>query len=377
MKMIHRVVSAALAVALLAASAAAFAQGYPNRAVKIVVPWPPGQATDLAARIIADKLTQSMGQPFVADNKPGAGGSIGTDFVAKAAPDGYTILAASSGPVSIMPNVQKTPYDPLTQLTGVSLIAAAPFALVTAPNFPAANTREFIALVKANPDKYTFASSGTGATAHLISVYFNTMADLNSRHIPYKGSAPALTDVISGQVAYTFETVASVIGHVKSGRLKAYGVSFAKRSSAMPDVPTHRRIRPSGLRHRRVDRLHGAGRPTEGHRPEASNRGPEGHAVSRGEGALHRPGHGYGLQHARRNERDAEEGAGPLRRDREEGQRQGRLRLRNRDGCARQDAHNRHKTNISLQQSRRTRGASSGACPPTENRDDARRRDRQ
>ncbi|MFM9981557.1 MAG: Bug family tripartite tricarboxylate transporter substrate binding protein [Burkholderiales bacterium] len=238
MKMIHRVVPAALAAALLAASAAAFAQGYPNRAVKIVVPWPPGQATDLAARIIADKLTQSMGQPFVADNKPGAGGSIGTDFVAKAAPDGYTILAASSGPVSIMPNVQKTPYDPLTHLTGVSLIAAAPFALVTAPNFPAANTREFIALVKANPDKYTFASSGTGATAHLISVYFNTMADLNSRHIPYKGSAPALTDVISGQVAYTFETVASVIGHVKSGRLKAYGVSFAKRSSAMPDVPT-------------------------------------------------------------------------------------------------------------------------------------------
>jgi tripartite-type tricarboxylate transporter receptor subunit TctC len=235
MKPIARLIPA---VALLAASAAAFAQGYPNRPVKVVVPWPPGQATDLAARIVADKLSQAFGQPFVADNKPGAGGSIGTDFVVKAAPDGYTILAASSGPISIMPNVQKTPYDPLTQLAPVSLIAAAPFALVTAPNFPAANTREFIALVKANPDKYTFASSGTGATAHLISVYFNSMAELNARHIPYKGSAPALTDVISGQVAYTFETVASVIGHVKSGRLKAYGVSFARRSTAMPDVPT-------------------------------------------------------------------------------------------------------------------------------------------
>ena len=137
-----------------------------------------------------------------------------------------------------MPNVQKVPYDPLTQLAPVSLIAAAPFALVTAPSFPAANAKEFIALVKANPDKYTFASSGTGATAHLVTEYFNSMADLNARHIPYKGSAPALTDVISGQVAYTFETVASVIGHVKSGRLRAYGVSFAKRSSAMPDIPT-------------------------------------------------------------------------------------------------------------------------------------------
>jgi tripartite-type tricarboxylate transporter receptor subunit TctC len=223
---------------LLAFSAAALAQGYPNRAVKVVVPWPPGQATDLAARIVADKLSQSMGQPFVVDNKPGAGGSIGTDFVTKAAPDGYTILAGSSGPISIMPNVQKVPYEPLTQIGGVSLIAAAPFALVTHPSFPAANTKEFIALVKANPDKYTFSSSGTGATAHLISEYFNSMADLKARHIPYKGSAPAMTDIINGQIGYTFETVASVVGHIKSGRLKAYGVSFAKRSSAMPDVPT-------------------------------------------------------------------------------------------------------------------------------------------
>ena len=238
MKPIIRLLKAALGAALLTAAATALAQGYPNRPVKVVVPWPPGQATDLAARIVADKLSQAFGQPFVADNKPGAGGSIGTDYVSKAAPDGYTLLAASSGPVSIMPNVQKVPYDPLTQLQPVSLIALAPFALVTASNFPAANIKEFITLVKANPDKYTFASSGTGATAHLISVYFNTMADLNARHIPYKGSAPALTDVISGQVAYTFETVASVIGHVKSGRLKAYGVSFAKRSSALPEVPT-------------------------------------------------------------------------------------------------------------------------------------------
>jgi tripartite-type tricarboxylate transporter receptor subunit TctC len=203
----------------------------------VIVPWPPGQATDLAARIVADKLSQQLGQPFVADNRPGAGGAIGTDAVAKAAPDGYTLLAASSGPVSIMPNLQKTPYEPLKDLAPVSLVAAAPFALVSAPSFPPQNARELVALVKANPDKYAYSSSGTGATAHLFSELFHSMAQLKSRHIPYKGSAPAMTDVINGQISYTIETVASVVGHVKAGRLRVYGVTTARRSSALPDAP--------------------------------------------------------------------------------------------------------------------------------------------
>jgi tripartite-type tricarboxylate transporter receptor subunit TctC len=216
----------------------AAAQGYPSRPVKVVVPWPPGQATDLAARIVALKLQESLGQPFVIENKPGAGGAIGTDNVAKSVGDGYTLLAASSGPISIMPNLQKTPYDPLKDLAPVSLICTNSFALVTNPGFPAANAKEFVALLRANPEKYAFSSSGTGATAHLIAELFNSMAGVKARHVPYKGSAPALTDVMNGQVDYTVETIASVISHVKSGRLKVYGVTFARGSSALPGVPS-------------------------------------------------------------------------------------------------------------------------------------------
>jgi tripartite-type tricarboxylate transporter receptor subunit TctC len=217
---------------------AAHAQTYPSHPIRLVVPWPPGQATDLAARIVADRLSQTMGQPFVVDNKPGAGGQIGTDIVAKAQPDGYTLLAASSGPVSIAPSLQKLPYAPLTDLAPVSVVAVNPFALVTYPSFPANNAREFIAKLKAEPDKFTFASSGTGATAHLITAFFNSIADVQTRHIPYKGSVPALTDIMGGQVDYTFETVPSVVAHVKAGKLKTFGVSYTKRSAAMPDVPT-------------------------------------------------------------------------------------------------------------------------------------------
>ena len=189
---------------------AAWAQAYPTRAVRVVVPWPPGQATDIAARVVAQKLQESLGQPFVIDNKPGAGGSIGTDIVAKSAGDGYTLLAASSGPVSIMPSLQKVPYDPLKDLQPVSLMCVNAYALVTRPDFPASNAKEFVALLRANPDKFTFSSSGTGATAHLVAELFNSMAGIKARHVPYKGSAPALTDIMNGQIDYTLETIASV-----------------------------------------------------------------------------------------------------------------------------------------------------------------------
>ena len=223
--------------ALLVASAAA-AQSYPNRSVKVIVPWTPGQATDIAARVVAQKLQEALGQAFVIDNKPGAGGAIGTDAVAKSPPDGYTLLAASSGPISIMPLLQKTPYDSQKDFAPVSLIATAAFALVTHPSFPADNARDFIAHVRANPDKYAFSSSGTGATAHLIVELFNSVAGLKARHVPYKGSAPALTDLVGGQIHYTIETVSGTVAHVRAGRLKVFGTSFARRSAAMPDVPT-------------------------------------------------------------------------------------------------------------------------------------------
>ena len=227
-----------LFIAAAAFAGAVHAQSYPNRPVKVIIPWPPGQATDLAARIVGEKLSQQLGQPFIMENKPGAGGLIGTDMVAKAAPDGYTLLAASSGPISIMPNLQKIPYDPLRDLAPISLVAAAPFALVVPANFPASNAKEFLALVRANPGKYTFASSGTGATAHMFAELFNSMAQLKVVHVPYKGSVPALTDLIGGQVAYAIETVAATGSFIKSGKLKTFGVTSSQRSAALPDVPT-------------------------------------------------------------------------------------------------------------------------------------------
>jgi tripartite-type tricarboxylate transporter receptor subunit TctC len=226
---------AALFAGLLFAGAA-LAQSYPNRPVKVVVPWPPGQATDIAARVVAERLQAMLGQPFVVENRPGAGGSLGSDVVAKSAPDGYTLLAASSGPVSIMPNLQGTPYNPLRDFAPVSLICMTPFALVANPSFPAKDAKEFIAELKANPGKYTFASSGTGATAHLFAELFLSMAAVQARHVPYKGSAPALTDVINGNVNFAVETVAATQTHIKSGKLKAYGVTTARRTGAMPEL---------------------------------------------------------------------------------------------------------------------------------------------
>jgi tripartite-type tricarboxylate transporter receptor subunit TctC len=219
-------------------SAAALAQSYPSHAVKVIVPWPPGQATDIAARMVAQKLQEQTGQPFVVDNRPGAGGSLGTSVAAQSAADGYTLLAASSGPISIMPSLQKLTYEPQKDFVLIALITRNPYALVVSPSFPAKDAKEFVALLKANPDKYTFASSGTGATAHLLAELFNSMAGIKARHIPYKGSAPALTDVMNGEVSYMIETVASVAGHVKSGRLRALGVSTLRRAAALPDVPT-------------------------------------------------------------------------------------------------------------------------------------------
>jgi tripartite-type tricarboxylate transporter receptor subunit TctC len=230
-------VRAFIALALAGASAA-IAQTYPAKPIKVVVPWPPGQATDLFARIVSDKLSQALGQSLIADNRAGAGGTIGSDAVAKAAADGYTLLAASSGPISTIPNVQTVPYDPLKAFAPISLAVIVPYVLVAHPSFPAANAKELIALVRADPAKYTFSSSGTGATSHLVSELFHSMAGIAPTHVPYKGSAPSLNDVMGGQVSYTFETVASVLPFVKSGRLKAYGVSTARRTAIMPELPT-------------------------------------------------------------------------------------------------------------------------------------------
>jgi tripartite-type tricarboxylate transporter receptor subunit TctC len=210
---------------------------YPNRPIKLMVPWPPGQATDLAARVLGQELSKMLGQPIVIDNRAGAGGTIGTDAVAKAPADGYTLLAASSGPVSISPLFSKTPYDSDKDFAPIAMLGLSPYLLVTGMDFPAKDARELVALVKANPNKYSFASSGTGATAHLICESFNSALGLQATHVPYKGSVPALTDVISGQVAYCIETAGSTMPFIRNGRLKAYGVSVEKGSSVTPGIP--------------------------------------------------------------------------------------------------------------------------------------------
>ncbi len=234
-----KIAAAALALTLACASQAlAQAQAYPNKPIRLVVPWPPGQATDLAARIVGIKISESLGQPVVVDNRAGAGGTLGTDSASKAAPDGYTLLAGSSGPVSISPLLQTVPYDPAKAFAPVSLIATVPYILVTHPSFPANNARELIGLLKANPGKYTFSSSGTGATGHLVGELFNATAGVQVLHIPYKGATPSLTDIMNGNVGYSFETLAAVVGPIKSGRLKALATSGARRSAALPDVPT-------------------------------------------------------------------------------------------------------------------------------------------
>jgi tripartite-type tricarboxylate transporter receptor subunit TctC len=233
-----RLLAELAAVLCWAWAGTAAAQGYPNHPIKVLIPWPPGQATDLAARMVSEKLVPVLGQPMVADNRGGAGGTIGTEFASKQPADGYTILAGSSGPISISPSVQKVAYDPTKDFAPISLLAINPFVLVVNPSIPANNVKELIALLRANPGKYSFSSSGSGATSHLMTVLFNSMAKVEAVHVPYKGSSQSVTDVVSGQIAYTIETVPAVSSFIKSGRLRALAVTSAKRSSSMPEVPT-------------------------------------------------------------------------------------------------------------------------------------------
>ncbi len=226
-----------LVLLVLGTIGAAFGQqNYPARPMRMVIPWPPGQATDMVGRIVAQKLTELLGQQVVADNRPGAGGMIGTDVAAKAPPDGYTLLAGSAGPVTISPLLQKVPFDPERDLVPVANIALVPYVLASHPSFPAKSAAEFVAVVKANPGKYTFASSGTGATAHLVAELFNNMSGLKATHVPYKGSAPALTELVGGQVAYALETAAGTMPHVRAGRLRAYGISIGRVSVLAPEL---------------------------------------------------------------------------------------------------------------------------------------------
>ena len=231
--------SLAATLAILAPHAARAADAYPAKPVRFVVAFPPGGGTDIIARAIAQKLVERIAQQVVVDNRPGAGGNIGTDIVAKSAPDGYTMLMGSAGPLAINASLfGKMPFDPIKDLAPVTLAASTPNVLVVHPSLRAATVKELIALAKARPGEINFASSGHGTPAHLAGELFNSMVGVKMVHVPYKGAAPALADLLGGQVQLMFSTMPPALPHVKDGKLRALAVTSAKRSPAAPDLPT-------------------------------------------------------------------------------------------------------------------------------------------
>ena len=217
---------------------AALAQAYPNKPIKLIVPFAPGGFTDVVARILGQKLSVSLGQPFVIENKAGAGSTIGTDFVAKAAPDGYTLVMVSTTHVISPAIYPKLPYDPIKSFTPVGKLVDSAYVLLVNPKVPANNVAEFIALAKASPDKIHYASSGNGSSQHLMGGMFAAMAGVKMKHVPYKGSGGAANDLVAGVVESSFAGVPNAMAQVPAGRLKALAVTTSKRIPQLPDVPT-------------------------------------------------------------------------------------------------------------------------------------------
>ena len=225
----------ALTVGLVAQAGAA----YPEKPVTIIVPFPPGGSTDMVARAIAPKLQAQLGQPFVIDNRAGATGAIGATAVKNAAPDGSTFLVASIGVYAINPFIQKKlQYDPVKDLDPITVAVRAPNVLVANPNFPANSVPELIALLKKTPGKITFASSGAGSSDHLTAALFWQQTGTDGIHVPYKGGAPAITDLLAGHADVSFQNINAVISHIKAGKLKVLAVTGEKRSPLLPNVPT-------------------------------------------------------------------------------------------------------------------------------------------
>jgi tripartite-type tricarboxylate transporter receptor subunit TctC len=226
------------AVALLGGVSAAQAADYPTKPILMIVPQNAGGTNDVVGRIVAKKLAEVLGGSVVVENRPGAGGNIGTVAAARSPKDGHTLLMTVSSAQAINPALYKSPgFDPVKDFVPLSLIGAVPNVLVVNPAFPAKTLDEFLKVVKAKPNQYQYASAGNGTLNHLLGEMLNTSAGLDLQHIPYKGVAPALTDLIGGQVQIAFASLPSVLGHLKAGRLVALGVSSPKRSPALPDVP--------------------------------------------------------------------------------------------------------------------------------------------
>ncbi len=237
--MIRRIVTGLCRLSLCLAAASAIAQDYPSRPINMVIGFAPGGGTDTAARIIAKKLGEEMGQSVVVENKPGAGGNIATDYVAKATPDGYTILLGSVGSLTVAPHmVAKLPYDPRRDLAPITMAVVFANVLVVNPSLKVHTLAEFVQLAKEKPGTITYGSSGIGGAGHLAGALFSQVAKIDIVHVPYKGGGPAVKDLVGGQIPAVFATPASSGAFVKSGRIIALATTGAKRSSYMPDVPT-------------------------------------------------------------------------------------------------------------------------------------------
>ncbi|WP_198372782.1 Bug family tripartite tricarboxylate transporter substrate binding protein [Roseomonas rosulenta] len=239
--MIRRRTLAALPLAGLATPRPAAAQAqpaaWPNRPLRMVIPWPPGQQTDVAGRLVAQMLSERLGHPVVPDNRPGAGGQIGTNLVAKGTPDGYTLLAGSLGPITFGPLVSRPPYDVERELVPVALYGEAPFIVLVKPDSPARDLKGLIDMLKARPGHYTHNSSGVAGAQHLVTALFLAKAGLEALHVPFQGSGPALAALLGGQVDFGFDTPAAAGRLVSAGQLRALGVTTSRPSPLVPGVP--------------------------------------------------------------------------------------------------------------------------------------------
>jgi tripartite-type tricarboxylate transporter receptor subunit TctC len=233
-----RLLFGVVALAFTFASGIAEAQNYPSKPIRLIVPFPPGGSNDIVGRMIAAQLGERLGQSVVVDNRGGAGGTIGTDMAAKAAPDGYTLLLISVAHAFNPAMYKKLPYDPEKSFAPIGLVAAGPVALMVHPSVPATSVKELIALAKAKPGELNYATAGVGSFQHLASELFKLQTGVNIVHIPYKGGGPAMMDTIAGQAQINMASLIQVIPHAKSGKLRLLATSGAKRSSLFPDVPT-------------------------------------------------------------------------------------------------------------------------------------------
>lgn len=228
-----------VAIVVFLSSATAFAQGYPSKPIRLIVPFAAGGTVDISARGIVPGLSELLGQNVIVDNRGGAGGIIGADLVAKAAPDGYTLLMGSNSTVSVAPSLYpKNPYHPIRDFAPISLVATTPFVLVVHPSVPAKTVKELIALAKSRPGRLTMASGGTGSSNHLVGELFQSLTGAKFTHVPYKGAAPAGVDLMAGQVDLLFDQLATSVGPVKAGKFRALAVTSKTRVGVVPDVPT-------------------------------------------------------------------------------------------------------------------------------------------